>query len=269
MKIVSKMKTNINDLKFLDYIKDNWSSICPDCKYKDYWHFDYLAEQLREFVDYYLGQSAKKKSDFMVNIPPVTFGSTLTSYFLPSFIWLKNPKAKIYLFSEASVVTDHFITQSVLPFIMNGGEVERALETKSFNNNQGGIIYNANRHLLTVEPDFIIIDGSLNEGQIDRILMRTQEKDFVPIIHIGHKSLRSDLSSYLSNQKERESWYYKLPVVLSANDEVFSTYPLSLEAFYSNNNLLDSSLFDYERLLKIHRNIGKEEFAKTYLQSHE
>ncbi len=91
-----------------DFVRQAWPLLEPRTPFLNNWHIDLLAEYLEAVA-------AGDITRLLVNVPPRSGKSLLTTVFLPCWVWLRNP-AERFMFASYSAVlsTKHSIDRRTL-----------------------------------------------------------------------------------------------------------------------------------------------------------
>src|SRR5689334_20524151 len=81
-----------------EFVKQAWSTVEPSTVYRHNWHLDALCEYLEAVAD---GQIRR----LIVNIPPRSGKSLLVSILFPSWLWIKDPAARLVFASYSAALS--------------------------------------------------------------------------------------------------------------------------------------------------------------------
>lgn len=108
-----------------EFVKEFWSIIITD-KYIHNWHIEYLCDEIQLVVDkyvldrephipndkWYLGITENIQKNLLVNVPPGTSKSTITSRILPAWIWAVDCSKTIMSNTVSSSNANEFSSKS-------------------------------------------------------------------------------------------------------------------------------------------------------------
>ncbi len=108
-----------------EFVKEFWSVIITD-EYVHNWHIEYLCDEIQLVVDkyvldrqphisndkWYLGITEDIKKNLLVNVPPGTSKSTITSRILPAWIWAVDSSKTVMTNTVSSSNANEFSSKS-------------------------------------------------------------------------------------------------------------------------------------------------------------
>ena len=84
LKLLNKYLEKTARSKLADFVKDAWKVVEPGTKLKWNWHLDTVCGYLEAFRD-------RKIKRLIINIPPGTMKSLITSVFFAAWVWIDDP----------------------------------------------------------------------------------------------------------------------------------------------------------------------------------
>lgn len=247
------------------------------------WHIKYLCAELQEISKAVVSRS-KKPYDLIINIPPGTTKSTITTIMFPAWLWTQDASLRIITNSysgdlaiEHSVKSRDIITSDLFMDLFPEIRIRRDKRGKgSYENTSTGARYTTSTGgTITGKHAHIIInDDPLNPKQAlsdaDRetannhtktLSSRKVDKLNTPTITIMQRLHEMDVTGYLLKKKAEKIKHICLPAELSDNVK-----PVELKKKYKNG-LLDPDRLSREVLDESKTDLGSREYSGQYDQS--
>lgn len=246
------------------------------------WHIEYLCGELQE-LSKSIVKREKKPYDMIINIPPGTTKSTITTIMYPTWLWTQDPSIRIITNSYSMNLSIEHATKSrdiVLSdkFRLYFPEVqirrdksqktsyENTLTGARYTTSTGGTITGKHAHI-------IINDDPLNPGQsmsaaeihganehTKTLSTRKVDKENTPTLTIMQRLHENDVTGYLLAKKGESIKHINLPAEVS--DKV---KPAELKEKYIDGKLdpirLSQSVLDEARI-----DLGSLAYAGQYDQ---
>ncbi|WP_138481583.1 phage terminase large subunit [Dyadobacter bucti] len=267
---------------FYEFLQSFWDVIIKETPVFN-WHIKFLCDELQELSKSIVRREAKPY-DLIVNIPPGTTKSTVTTIMWPAWLWTQDPTIRIITNSysmdlsiEHAVKSRDILTSEKFKRLFPEVKIRKDKGAKSsyentntgarYTTSTGGTITGKHAHIL-------ISDDPLNPSQAasdaDRkaanehtktLSSRKVDKANTPVITIMQRLHEEDVTGYLLKKKGEKIRHLNLPAedsekVLPA--EVRAKYISGLlDPVRLNRSVLDEALTD----------LGSMGYAGQYDQS--
>lgn len=282
------MKVNMDDVlstlckqSFYDFILEFWETIV-NVPFENNWHIKFLADELQEVAErVFCGKD--KKYDLIINIPPGTTKSTITSILFNAWVWTRMPNAgfigssythslAVEMSRKTRTVVKHEKYKKCFPEI----KITYDQDAKGhFINTKGGarMCAGVDGDIVGRHADFIIIDDPLNpkgaRSELDTInanvfinetlWSRKKNKSVTPMILIMQRLSENDPTGMMLKEWENIR-HISLPGTTEGEIK-----PAKLKKFYIDG-LLDPKRLTRKTLAEA-RLKGEYFYAGQILQS--
>ena len=267
---------------FAYFVKEFWDVIIKE-QYISNWHIDYICEELQHLA-YYIVNRLPKPYDLIINIPPGTTKSTLTTIMFPAWLWTQDATIRVITNSysadlsiEHSTKSRDIIVSEKFKRMFTNVELrqdkfakstyENTLTGARFTTSTGGTITGKHAHI-------IINDDPLNPGQAaseaerkmanehtKTLTSRKIDKKNTPVIVIMQRLHEADVTGYILSLKADKIKHICLPAELSHNVK-----PETLKERYING-LLDPVRLSREVLQEQKTELGSIAYSGQYEQN--
>lgn len=234
----AKRRLQIID-SFFQFTIDAFETINPGEKFEANWHIKLLCDRLQEEI-LRIEQGQEKKKDLIINVPPRSLKSIITTICLPAWAWIRNPHLKVIgaSYSSSLSIEHNVICRRLIESSWYQRQFKESFEltsdqnTKSnFENNKGGVrkATSTGGTVTGTGADIIIIDDPLNPAQATSEAERQEANDFFDktlstrlnnpktgvFIVIMQRLHEKDLTGHLLS-KEPDKWeHICLPATIS------------------------------------------------------
>lgn len=267
---------------FYYFIQTFWHTIIQE-KYKDNWHIRYLCRELQELSVYIVAREPKPY-DLIINIPPGTTKSTITTIMFPVWLWTQDPTIRIITNSYSMDLSIEHATKSrdiiqsdkflkMFPDI----ELRRDKSAKmSYENSNTGARYatSTGGTITGKHANIIINDDPLNVQQgfsdvaratanehTKTLSSRKVDKLNAPTVTIMQRLHEQDVTGYLLANKSERIKHICLPAEISP-----TVKPIELQANYIDG-LLDPIRLSREALQEAKTDLGSFSYSGQYEQN--
>lgn len=267
---------------FFTFLQYMWPVIIRE-PFTDNWHIPYLCHELQAVADQVIKRQPKLY-DLIINIPPGTTKSTITTIMFPAWLWTRDQTIRIITNSySADLATEHSVKsrdiiqsdryRRLFPEI----EIRRDKSAKtSYENKKTGARYatSTGGTITGIHAHIIINDDPLNPGQsasdADRyaanehtktLASRKVDKENTPIITIMQRLHEMDVTGYLLAKKSETIKHICLPCEIAD-----SVKPEELKSSYIGG-LLDPQRLSRAVLAEAKVDLGSRMFSCQYEQS--
>lgn len=285
------MNININLLKaekcrrnFYYFIQEFWEQSDTSTPVWN-WHIEYLANQLQEDAELLL-TGKQKKNDIIINCPPGTSKSMVTSVLFPAWLLIRNPKIKILTASYSKTVALE-LSQKTRTMMQSNKflsffpycTLKDDDNTKSnYKTSDGGgrFITSTGSNILGVHVDVIICDDIQNLTTIYSELERTGVNQWVSgtlstrktdklnslIMFVQQRLHKLDITNYLLSNGNN----YKHIVIPAEITTHSIPKPYNLIEYYKDN-LLDIYRLNRAALNILKNDLGSKNYNAQILQN--
>lgn len=265
---------------FYEFFLSFWNVIIEE-NLSDNWHIKYLCEELQKLTGPIVKRE-EKLYDMIINIPPGTTKSTITTIMYPAWLWTQDPSLRIITNSYSSdLAVEHAIKardiitsekyNRLFPEVKLRGDkagkeaYENTRRGARYTTSTGGTITGKHAHV-------IINDDPLNPKQAASKVKRTEanehtktlssrkvDKRNTPVITIMQRLAPLDTTGYLL--KKQNVKHICLPCRTSKHIK-----PPHLRYKYKNG-LLDPTRLSEKVLKESHEDLGSRQFAGQFDQT--
>lgn len=166
--LLFKVRKELAERSFYEFVKQAWHVVEPDTEYRDNWHVKAICDHLQEVSH---GTRIKK---LLVNVPPGTMKSLLTSVFWPAWVWTTKPEKRFIYASYDGKLADRDSIKTRDLVMSEWYQARWAFEltedTKSLitNTKKGWRMATSVGGKATgYHPDFIVVDDPHNAKQAE------------------------------------------------------------------------------------------------------
>lgn len=267
---------------FFYFVTAFWPVIIPEPMVAN-WHINYLCQEL-EAVAHQVVKRQPKEADVIINIPPGTTKSTITTIMLPPWIWILDPTIRVIsnsysadLAKEHAVKSRDIILSDQYKRMFPEIKIRRDKSAKmSYENTKTGARYvtSTGGTITGKHAHLIINDDPLNPQQAssdaDRFLAnehtktlssRKVDKENTPTITIMQRVHEMDVTGYLMGKKGDKIKHYCLPAESTGNVK-----PPELRERYIDG-LLDPIRLNRKILQEAMTDLGSRMYSCQYDQS--
>lgn len=266
---------------FFYFVRQFWDIVIKEQPVYN-WHIPYLCEELQTLSRYIVNRE-NKPYDLIINIPPGTTKSTITTIMFPAWLWTQDPTIRIItnsyskdLSMEHAIKSRDIISSEKYRRLFPEIKLRRDKSAKSSYENTltgaryaastGGTITGKHAHL-------IINDDPLNPGQaVSEVMRKTAnehtktlasrkvDKAVTPTITIMQRLHEQDVTGYLLSKKSDKIKHICLPAELSDNIK-----PAELRSRYVDG-LLDPARLSRSVLAEQKTDLGSRGYAGQFMQ---
>lgn len=251
----------------------------------DNWHIEKLCNELQE-LSYYIVKRLPKPYDIIINIPPGTSKSSITTIFYPVWLWLQDPSLVIITSSNsAELARDHSVKSKDIVIskefqLLYCNEITLRYDKKNkanWGNTAGGerIATSTNSSIIGRHAHVIIIDDGMTDKMASSEKLRktallynnrtlsTRKKDKrnTPTIVVEQRLHEQDTSGYMLAKNSKNIKHICLPGKLSE-----SVCPPEWKSYYENG-LLDVIRLNDQVLKEMYETLGSYGFAGQVMQA--
>lgn len=221
---------------FFFFVKEFWDVIIKEKPIYN-WHIEYLCQELETLAAHIVARR-KKPYDIIINIPPGTTKSTITTIMYPAWLWTQDPTIRIITNSYSISLSIEHSTKSrdiilsdkfreLFPEVQmrrdKGQKVsyENTLTGARYTTSTGGTITGKHAHI-------IINDDPINPGQATSpislysanehtktLSTRKVDKENTPTLTIMQRLHENDVTGYLLEKKGDHIHHINLPAEVS------------------------------------------------------
>jgi predicted phage terminase large subunit-like protein len=267
---------------FFEFVKSFWDVVIKEEPVYN-WHIPFLCEELQR-LSVTIVKREIKPYDLVINIPPGTTKSTITTIMYPAWLWTQDASLRIITNSyssdlsiEHSVKSRDIVTSEKYKALFSEVVIRRDKSAKGayentstgarYTTSTGGTITGKHAHI-------IISDDPLNPSQAasdaDRktanehtktLSSRKVNKENTPVITIMQRLHDKDVTGYLLEKKGASIRHICLPAELSNK-----VSPPELKEKYIDG-LLDANRLNRGVLEEAKIDLGSNGYAKQFEQS--
>lgn len=271
---------------FRHFVRHFWNEIIPET-FVNNWHIDYLAQELQEIV-LRAAERKPKEADLVINIPPGTTKSTLTTIMLPAWAWTIDPTLRIITASYSATLSiahalksRDIIRSDAYRRLFPEVQIKKDQDNKSqyatsqggerLATSVGGTITGFHAHLIILDDPInaqeALSDTLLNKASqfIDQTLTtRKIDKAGTPTIMVMQRLHERDPSGIWLNREKDPVKHICLPAIKTADIR-----PPELVEYYDQEGagLLDHKRLGVEQLNQLKLRLGSYGWAGQILQS--
>lgn len=267
---------------FFYFVKTFWGVIIKEEPVYN-WHIEYLCSVLQDNTPALVNR-LPKKNDIIINIPPGSTKSTITTIMYPAWLWTQDPSLRIITNSysgtlsiEHAVKSKDIITSDKYRMLFPEIEIRKDKSAKGMYENTltgsryvtstGGSVTGFHAHV-------IINDDPQNPKQAGSDVLRIAANEHTKTlssrkvskavtltITIMQRLHENDVTGYLLKKKESDIFHICLPAELSEKVK-----PVELKEKYING-LLDQNRIGVNVLDEARIDLGSTGYAGQYDQS--
>lgn len=266
---------------FEDFVREFWDVIVPE-KLVWNWHMTYLCERLQRQAERVF-RGLGKLCDEVVNIPPGTSKSLISSVFFPIWVWTRMPSARTLgasyaekLSLDLSRKSRDLVKSDLFQICFPDIQIKEDVDAKYyFANTRGGIRYavGSRGSVTGFHFHFIIIDDPIDPNKVvseaelaatnhwlkQTLSSRKVDKRITVTFLIMQRLHENDPTS-LFLKKGRGIFHTRIPASLE-----FDVLPKQLSKFYVKG-LLDPIRMPVSVLEEAREDLGEYGFAGQYGQ---
>jgi len=261
----------------------------PDDPFSDAPHIKLLCDTIQEEV-FRIKRRERKTKDIIINIPPRTSKSLITSVSLLPWIWLHIPSLKMINISydDQLVTTNSRLCKDLIlsfdfqKLFGNVFQLRRDSNSVSyFSNNSGGfrLSKTTGSSIVGFGAAVIVVDdpqsaatarseakrNEINTYYSENLYNRLTPAQLGIRIIVQQRLHEQDLTGYLLNKSKSKYQYFNLPAYITEVNAV-EVKPTSFLSLYQNG-YLDPVRLDQETLDDFKDQLGTYGFASQYLQN--
>jgi len=271
---------------FKHFVRYFWDVIIPETLVAN-WHIDYLADELQQIV-WRAADRKPKDADLVINIPPGTTKSTLTTIMLPAYAWAVDPTLKIITCSYSSTLSIAHALKSrdivrsdkyrrLFPEVQikkdqdNKSQYETTAGGQRLATSVGGTITGFHAHIIIVD-DPINAQEAISDTLLDKagkfmdetLATRKIDKAGTPTIMVMQRLHDRDPSGRWLSREKSPVKHICLPGIKSSDIK-----PPELAEYYDNEGagLLDHKRLGVAELNELKTRLGSYGWAGQVLQS--
>jgi len=275
------------EASYYEFVKDCFSILVPGEEFIDNWHIKYICDILQAEVHRIVAK-IPKIDDIIINVPPRSLKSIMTTVCLPAWAWMHSPHIKAIGSSySADLSLDHnTMTKTIIESAWYQGnwgdeiQISKDQNTKGyFRNTQRGFraCTSTGGSITGKGGDIIFIDDPVNpehaDSDIERergnrffdktLISRLDNPDIGVFIVIMQRLHEDDLTGHLlAKQKEGMKWRH---ICIPAEKTPYIT-PKSLADNYTKEGLFFPERFSRTVLDRLEIGSGGLGYSGQYLQ---
>ena len=287
VELEKKIRRSIFRKSYKEFVKWSFSVLYPHEKWEDSPHIDYLCRVYQDEIERIIRKEEKDK-DLIVNIPPRSSKSLITSVFLLAWMWIKDPTLTMISVSfdedlsllNAQYSKDLIQSPEYQELFGNCFSIRKDANSKGyFMNNKGGfrLSKTTGSNITGHKGVVIVVDDPQNPKTAESKVSRQATIDYytrslynrlTPInlgvrIIIMQRLHEDDLTGYLLKNNSEDYTHICLPA--TKNEETVS--PPSCLSFYNKDGLLDPVRLSKKILDGFKRTLGERGYSGQYDQS--
>lgn len=273
---------------YYHFFKWSFNILLPNDKFVDAPHIKYLCDKLQKEVER-IERGERKTEDLIINIPPRTSKSLITSIIFNAWVWTRIPSAKFICVSyddqlsiiNATQTRDLLDSDEYRYFFGDYVSIRQDSNAKSlFENTRGGrrVSKTTGSNITGHSGMFLILDDPQNAKTVMSEAKRAESINYytqqlynrlTPVnlgvrIIVQQRLQEQDLTGYLLEKertKKRKKYHHiNLPAIES------SEIKPPLAKFFYNNGLLDPIRLDRGTLSDMEDTLGVYGYSSQYLQ---
>ena len=294
---VSVLKTL--KLSLYEFLKVFWNEVTED-EFKDNWHIKYLCDELQKLAER-VAENKPKLYDLVINIPPGTSKTTITSIMFPIWCWTRWYHFKFITASHNSALSLESAEKSrniinsdkfkmLYPdLIVNEDKQVKGnyqIVKKEYINPERARLYKGGTRVSTsigagitgfhahiiivddpIDPKGVTSDTKIleaNKYMDETLSMRKVDKDITPTVLIMQRLHENDPTGHILEKEGKKVKHICLPAEIIDYKEMVQ--PPELAKYYVNN-LLDPKRLSLETLKQIEVDLGEDGYAGQMGQS--
>lgn len=290
---IDEVEAEICRKSFFEFLKAFWGEVVAEEPIYN-WHVEYLCQELQK-VGESIVQKRIKEYDVLINIPPGTTKSTVSTIAFPAWLWTRDQTIRIISNSYSSdISTEHSVKSRDI--IMSEKYMRMFPEVRirkdkagkqSYDTTKGGARYSTSTGgAITGKHAHVIINDDPQNPQqaaseahrkqaVDHtktLSSRKVNKEIAVTITIMQRLNTEDVSGYILGKKSDSIKHIKLPAELRDNcrpipeDEVFEGKTI-LQRYQDNDNLLDPVRLSRKVMSEAKVDLGSRGYAGQYDQN--
>jgi len=282
MTLAYAVESEVCKKSFYEFVKSFWSVIIAEEPVFN-WHIEYLCSELQTLA-WYIVNRQRKPYDVIINIPPGTTKTTITTIMFPAWLWTQAPWIRIITNSYAGDLSvEHaskskdIIMSEKYKILFPNVIIRRDKSGKEAyeNTEMGSRLSTSTNSAITGKHAHIIInDDPVNPKQADSVALRNQsniqtqtlstrkvDKKGTPMVTIMQRLHELDVTGFLLSKKADKIRHICLPAEVTGNVK-----PESVREKYING-LLDPIRLDREVLEEAKIDLGARAYAGQYEQN--
>lgn len=267
---------------FFYFIKTFWNVIIKEEPVYN-WHIEALCKELQE-LSVYIVEREEKPYDLVINIPPGTTKSTITTIMFPVWLWTQDATIRIITNSYSMDLSIEHATKSrdiiisekyrlLFPDIIlrrdksAKSSYENTVTGARYTTSTGGTITGKHAHVIInddpLNPSQAASEADRNTANVhtQTLASRKVDKKNTPTITIMQRLHELDVTGYILEKKGEKVRHICLPAELTD-----SVKPLEYRRKYING-LLDPVRLSREVLEEQRTDLGSRGYAGQYEQS--
>lgn len=279
-----KVKARQLELSFYKFLVEFWPTIIAE-EFVDNWHIKELCNELQVLCER-LAQGLPLENDLVINVPPGTSKTTITTIMLPAWLWTIYPQARILTVSYSSTLAIDHSTKSrdvirsdkyrlLWPEVQLRGDFDNKSHFKNTANGEryttstGGTVTGFHAHLILVDDPLNpkkanseVERDNANEFMSGTLATRKVNKASTPTVLIMQRLHEKDPSGVMIEQATRgkKVKVIRLPAELTPNVE-----PAYMADYYQGG-LMDPIRMSRPVLDSLKISLGEYNYAGQMLQ---
>ncbi len=284
--IINSARARLATDSYHEFVKQAFEVLEPGTKYVDNWHVQYLCNTIQQLI-HRVGQGKPKKRDLIINIPPRSLKSYITTICITPWAWIHYPHLKFLASSySGDLSTEHSVAARTIIespwYRSNWGDRYQLMpdqnqKTKYKNTKMGARNAVSTGGTVTGKGgDVIIMDDPQNplgansekdrETTIkyftDTLSSRLDDTVAGTFILVQQRLHEKDLTGYLLTREGEGRWQH---ICLPAED-ASNVKPARMRAYY-RDDLLFPERFTKDFLQRQYERLGSRQSAGQYGQN--
>lgn len=280
------LKRSILKKSYKEFVKWSFNILFPTEKWEVSQHVDLLCRLYQDEIERIIRRE-EKEEDLIVNIPPRSSKSLITSVFLLPWMWINDPTLTMISVSfdedlsllNAQYSKDLIQSTEFQELFANSFQIRKDANSKGyFMNTKGGfrLSKTTGSNITGHKGVVIVVDDPQNPKTAESKISRQATVDYytralynrlTPVnlgvrIIIMQRLHEEDLTGYLLKHNKEDYKHICLPATIS--DKV---HPPELKSFYSEEGLLDPIRLSKKTLDGFRRTLGERGYSGQYDQS--
>lgn len=288
MVLLAELRKRQCQRSFYEFVLDAYLALNPDEPLVENWHMKYICDELQAEVMRVIAGKPKIQ-DIIINVPPRSLKSFITTCALPAWAWIHKPSLKFIgsSYSGDLSLKHNIMTKEIIQtewFRTNWGEHVQISSTNNtkeyFETTSRGIrtCTSTGGTVVGTGADIIIVDDPVSpknaESEVERAtanrffdtslstrLNKPTEGGFIVIMQRLHEY---DLTGYLL--KKNPGKYKHICIPIEKTEQLDNIRPRELEKEYTNN-LFFEKRFPFEWCQSMKIELGSRQYAGQMLQS--
>lgn len=276
------LKRELFKKSYFEFFKWAFAILKPQEKYEDTFHIKYLCDKLQDEIERIIRREGKNE-DLIINIPPRTSKSLITSVALLAWVWTKAPHLSMIAISyddnlslsNAQYCKD-IIKSDQYRELFPEVQIRKDIDSKGeFQNTKGGSRRSTTTgaNITGKGAEIIVVDDPQNPQTSEQEVERKKVIKYwieslynrLTPLNLGIRVLvqqrlhHEDLTGFLLKNHRDEYFHISLPAQLSKD-----VYPVELRQYYIDG-LLDPVRLSLREITKL-RKQGDRFYAGQYMQ---